>query len=132
MTRTKPSVMPSETLQGSITEGKGKGKTIPVHAYYRRRGFQESEDPRFRDNRQMNLASLSALCTSRLYPPKNIPGTHLCQRLSRLQRHCATKRITSIKNRTRDLSACSAVPQSTSRPRDLRVYPVKCYLKKKS
>ena len=100
--------MPSGTLQGSIPKGKGegtgkgkgkskgKGKTISVHAYYRRRGFQECEDPRFRDNREMNVASLSALRTGRLYSPRNIPGTHLCQRLSRPLRHYATRSITSI------------------------------------
>jgi len=92
--------MPSDILQGSITEGKGKGKTIPLYAYYRRTGFQEFEDPSFRDNRQMKLASFSGLRTGRLYPSRNIPGTLLCQRPSRPLRHCATRRITSIKIET--------------------------------
>ena len=51
-------------------------------------------------------------------PPRDIPGTHFCQRLSRPQGHSAAGRIMSMKNssdtngnRTRDLTACSAVPQ---------------------
>ena len=57
-------------------------------------------------------------------PPGNIPGTHLCWRLSRPQGHSAGGRIMSMKNsndtignRTRDLLACSAVPQPTAPPR---------------
>jgi hypothetical protein len=34
-------------------------------------GFQESEAPRFQDNRHMKVARLSALSTSRLYPPED-------------------------------------------------------------
>ena len=53
-------------------------------------------------------------------PPGNIPGTHFCQRLSQPQGHSAAGRIMSMKNssgtirnRTRDLPACSAVLQPT-------------------
>jgi len=49
-------------------------------------------------------------------PPRNIPGTHFCYRLSRTQGHSATGRIISLKNsndtignRTRDLSVYSVV-----------------------
>ena len=69
----------------------------------------------------MNVVSLSALGTSRLYPPVNIPGTLFCQRLSRPYGHSAVGRIMSMKNfndtienRTRDLPICSAVPQPTA------------------
>ena len=48
--------------------------------------------------------------------PGNIPGTHFCLRLRRPQDHSATGSImstknsnNSIRNRTRDLPACSAV-----------------------
>jgi hypothetical protein len=41
-------------------------------------GFQDIEAPRFLDNRHMKVVRLSALRTGRLYPPGNIPGTHLC------------------------------------------------------
>jgi len=58
---------------------------------------------------------LSALRTGRLYPPGNIAGTHFCWRLSRPQGHSVAGRIMSMKNsndtirnRTRDLPACSA------------------------
>jgi len=56
-------------------------------------------------------------------PPRNIPGTHLCWRLSEPQGHSAAGSIMSMKNsndiignRTRDLLACSAVPQPTAPP----------------
>jgi hypothetical protein len=52
-------------------------------------------------------------------PPGNISGIHFCWRLSRPQCHSATGRIMSMKktdgangNRTRDLSVCSAEPQT--------------------
>jgi hypothetical protein len=72
----------------------------------------------------MKVVRLSALRTGRLYPPWEIPGTHFCYRPSRTQNHSATGRIKSTKNpkdpignQTRDLTACSAVPQSTAPPR---------------
>jgi len=40
--------------------------------------FQEADAPRFQDSRHMKVVNLSALCTGRLYPAGNIPGTHLC------------------------------------------------------
>ena len=56
-------------------------------------------------------------------PPGNTPGTHFCYRLSHPQGHSAPRRIMSIKNSsytignwTRDLPACSAVPQPTAPP----------------
>ena len=71
----------------------------------------------------MKVVRLLALRTGRLYLPGNIPGTHFCQRLSRLQGHSAGRRNMSIKissgtigNRTRDLPACSAVHQPTVSP----------------
>ena len=57
-------------------------------------------------------------------PPVNIPGTHFCLRLSQPQGHSVALRIMSMKNssdtirnRTHDLPACSAVPQPTVPPR---------------
>jgi hypothetical protein len=56
-------------------------------------------------------------------PQGNIPSTHFCQNLSRSQGHSAAGRIMSMRNsrdtignRTRDLPACSAVPQQTAPP----------------
>ena len=72
----------------------------------------------------MKVVRLSALRTGRLYLPGNTPGIHFCYRLSRPQGHSAAGRIMSMKNsndtigdRTRDLPACSAVPQPTAPPR---------------
>jgi hypothetical protein len=56
--------------------------------------------------------------------PGNIPGTHFCYRLSRPQGHSAAGKIMSMKNssdvnrnRTRDLPACSTMPQQNAPPR---------------
>jgi hypothetical protein len=95
-----------------------KGRAISKQA---RTGFQEVEDPRFEDSRLMIVVRLSTLPTDRLYPPGDIPGTHFCSTLSRSQGNSAAGRIMSMKNsndtignRTRDLPACSAVPQPTA------------------
>jgi hypothetical protein len=57
---------------------------------------------------------LSALRAGRFLPPRKIPGTQFCQRLSRPQGHSEAGRIRSIEkcdgligNGTRDLAACS-------------------------
>jgi len=96
---------------------KVKGKTIPVQAYYRPWGFQELEAPRFLD---IKVIRLSALCTGCLYPQGNIPDTHFYHRLSRPHSRSAAGRIMAMKNssdtirnRTRNLPACSAKPQPT-------------------
>jgi hypothetical protein len=69
----------------------------------------------------MNAVMLSAVCTGRLYSPGNIPGTHFCYSLNQPQGHCAVGRVVSMNNsndtkgnRTRNLPACSAVPQPTA------------------
>jgi hypothetical protein len=46
----------------------------------------------------MKVARLPALRNGRLYPPVDIPGTHLCHKLSRSQGHSAARRIMSMKN----------------------------------
>jgi hypothetical protein len=60
----------------------------------------------------------------------DIHGTHFCYRLSRPQCHSAARRIMSMKNandtvgnRTRDLPACSTVPQSTAPGRATLKHP---------
>ena len=81
----------------------------------------------------MKVVRLSALRTGLLYPPGNIPGTHFCQRLSRPQDHSAAGRIMSMKNtydtignRSRNLPACSGVPQPTALP---ATCPLACNMK---
>jgi hypothetical protein len=65
---------------------------------------------------------LSALRAGRPLPPRKIPGTHICYRLSRPQGHSAAGWIRSIEKihligtQTRDLPACSIVPQLTTLP----------------
>jgi len=85
------------------------------------RGFEEVEALRFQNSQHMKVVRLSALCTGRLYPPGNIPGTHFCQGRSQPRGHSLAGSIMSMKNsidtignRTRDLPACSAVPQPTA------------------
>ena len=88
----------------------------PITGLDRPWGSQEAEAPRFQDIRHMKLVKLSALHTSCLYSPGKIHGTHSCYRLSQPQGHSAAGRIMSMKNsndtirnRTRDLPACSTV-----------------------
>jgi len=96
----------------------------PITGQDRPWGFQEVEAPGFQDKRHMKVVWLSALSTGRLYPPRNIRGTHFCQRLSQPLGLSAAGRIMWMKNsidnignRIRDLPTCSAVPQPTARPR---------------
>ena len=57
------------------------------------RGFQEVEAPRFQDYWHMKAVRLSALCTGHLHPTGNIPSTHFCWRLRRLQGHSVAGRM---------------------------------------
>jgi hypothetical protein len=66
---------------------------------------------------------MSALRADRPLPSRKIPGIHVCYRHSRPQDHSAAGRIRPteksndlIGNRTRDLPACSIVPQPTTLP----------------
>jgi hypothetical protein len=55
-----------------------KGKAIPLQAWTSPEGSRRLKDPRFHDNRRMKGVRLSALRTGRLYPQRNVPGTHVC------------------------------------------------------
>jgi hypothetical protein len=59
----------------SVHEYVCKGNTVPLRSWT---GPEGSEAPRYQDNQHMKVVRLSALCTSHLYPPGNIPGTHFC------------------------------------------------------
>ena len=90
----------------------------PITGLDRPWGFQEVEDPRFQDNRHMEVVRLSVLRTGRLYhPPRNIPGTHFCYRMNQPQGHSAANSNDTIGNRTRDLPACRAFSEPTASPR---------------
>jgi len=71
----------------------------------------------------MKVVRLSVPRTSHFYPPHNFPGTYFCWSLSQPQGRSAAGRIMSMKNSsdtignwTRDLPACSAVPEPTTPP----------------
>jgi len=55
------------------------GKAVPVQAWTDPVGSSRLRLYRFPDNRHNKLVRLSAQRTGRLYPPGNVPGTHLLQ-----------------------------------------------------
>jgi hypothetical protein len=77
---------------------KNKGKSFSLQAW---RGPDDSRSlrlPDFENIQHMKVVRLSALSTGRLYPPRNIPGTHFYWSLSRPLGHVAAGRIMSMKN----------------------------------
>jgi hypothetical protein len=94
-----------------------KGRAIQLQAWTGPLDCRRLTLPEFPDSRHMKVVRLSALRTGRLYPLGDSPGTHLCERLSQHQGHSAAGRIMSMKtfkrtirNRTRTLPCCNAVP----------------------
>ena len=59
-------------------------------------GFQEAEAFSFIGSLHVKVLGLSALRTGHLYTTGNIPGTHICQRLSLPQGHKAAERTMSV------------------------------------
>ena len=99
----------------------------PITDLERPWGFQEVEAPKFQGGKVVSPRNRAPL------PPRNIPGAHFCQRLSQPQSYSAVGRIMSMKNfnytilnRTRDLPACSALPQPTA-PRRTPVMTIHTY-----
>ena len=108
-------------------KSKSKGKVVPLQPWT---GPEGSRKLRFSDfvTTAQDGGRLSALHTSHLYPPGNIPGTHFCWRLSQPQHYSAAGRIMSMKNSSDtirnwicDLLACSTGPQPT-----VHCVPSKC------
>jgi len=68
------------------------------------------------------VAKLSAIQIGHLYPAGDIPGTHFCWTLESTlgawcsQKNQAEKSTNPIENRTRNLLACRAVPESAVPP----------------
>jgi hypothetical protein len=84
-----------------------------------------AEADRFQDIRHMKMVSLSALRTGCLYR-QEIFRVLISVRLSRPQDHSVAERVMSMNNYeettrklTRDLQACSAVPQPNVQPHAL-------------
>jgi hypothetical protein len=80
-----------------------------------------SRPPHFLDNQRTDGGEVVSPTRRPPFTPRNIPGTHFCQRLSRPQGHSVAERIRSIKKsndligiQTSDLPACSIVPQPTT------------------
>jgi len=70
----------------------------------------------------MKVLNLSALGTSRPYPPGTITGTYFCLSQNPTQGHSAAGRIMPMKNSSDILGAAgSAVPQPTALSRALQV-----------
>jgi hypothetical protein len=106
------------------------------HAYIGPENIRNLRLSEFLENLHMKVARLSALRASWLYPSGKIPGTHFCYRLCRSQEHSAARRTSQWKitntpfgNRTRDLPACSAVPETTAsslNPEDFYLLHIIC------
>ena len=86
--------------------------------------FHEFEAPRFQHIRLMKVVRLSAICTGHFYLQKtflvliSVRGWVNPRALVRPEGLCQWKKSSdTIGNRTRDLPACSAVPQPTTPPR---------------
>jgi len=82
------------------------------------RRVPEAEAPRFQDNRHMKVVRLSALRTGRFNPPRKYFWYSVPLEAESTPRTlCGRKDHEKIpKTRTRDLPACSAVPQLTAPP----------------
>jgi hypothetical protein len=113
---------------------KGKGKLIPVTCRGGPQGCERLRLLHFLDNRLRDGGGVVCLTRRPPFTLRKNPGTHLCLRLSRPQGHSASGRIRSteksnylIGNQTRDLPACSIVPQPTTLPR-VKVYIVVLYI----
>jgi hypothetical protein len=113
------SVVPQQTTLPSAP----KGKAIPVAGHGGPPGFETSRISHFLDNRHTDGGKAVSLMRRPPFTPRKIPGTHFCQKLSRHKGHNAAGRIRSIEkytdlidNRTRDIAACSKVPQPTTLP----------------
>jgi hypothetical protein len=102
----------------------GSSKSCPCNGPWRPIGLSDVEAPTFsRQSAHRWQWICQPYAPAALYTPRKIPGTHFCWRLSRPQGHNSAGRLRSteksndiIGNRTRDLPACSIVPQPTTLP----------------
>jgi hypothetical protein len=107
-----------------LLTGKVKGKAIPVTGRGGSCSCETSRLPHFLNDRLTDNGDVVSLTRRPSLTPRQIPGTNFCWRLSRPKGFSAAGRIRSteksndiIGNQTRNLSACSIVPQPTTLPR---------------
>jgi hypothetical protein len=86
-------------------------------------GCEISRFPHFLENRLTDGGEVFSLMRWPPFNTRKIPGTHFCQRQSRLQCHSVAGRIRSIEksndligDRNHDLPSCSIVPQTITLP----------------
>jgi hypothetical protein len=104
-------------------------KLHPCNRPWRPMGLWDVEAPIFsRHSARRWRWGCQSYAPAALYPRK-IPGNNFWYRLSWPRGHSAAGRIRSIEksneligNRTRDLPACSIVPQPTTLPRETGIY----------
>jgi len=71
---------------------KGKDKSVPLQAWNDPEGSRKLRFPDFMTAPQ-DGGKVVSLTHRPPLPPRNVPGTHLCYRLSRLQGHSEIGRI---------------------------------------
>jgi hypothetical protein len=105
-------------------------KSIPVTGREGPYGCKTSRFPHFLENRLTGGGEVVSFTRRPPFTPRKASGTHFCYRLSWPQGHSAAGRIRSIEKsndligiRTRDLPACSTVPQPTTPPRAIVSMP---------
>jgi hypothetical protein len=98
-----------------------KGKVLPVTGCGCPKGSETLRLPHFLCNLFTDGGEVDSLKCRPPFTARKIPGTHFCLRLSRPHGHSVVGRIKSIEkssdligNKTRDLPACSIVPQTTT------------------
>jgi hypothetical protein len=99
-------------------------EAVPLTGHAGPKGCETSRLPYFLHNRLTEGGEVVSFARRPPFTPRNIPDTHFCYRMSRLQGHSAARRMRSfeksidlIGNRNRDLLACSTVPQPITLPR---------------
>jgi len=75
---------------------KANASSYPITGLDMPCGLQEFEAPGISKQLTHEGGNVVTLRTDSLYPSEDIPGTHLCYRLSRLHGHSAARRIKSI------------------------------------